>query len=72
MNTKSKVTRTRPTSFDPATYEKFVREVRELLGRGHLGDENLREMFRDPNWFSCWNEGLSPEASVAAFRSVMN
>jgi hypothetical protein len=72
MNTRSKTQTVRPTHFDPAKYEAFVREVRVLLGRDDLGEANLQAMYRDQNWFMCWSEGLTPEQAVTEFRKVMN
>ena len=70
MNTK--VQSTRPAYFYSKKYEAFVRSVRELLGRDDLGEANFRGMCKDPNWFSCWNDGLTPEQAVTEFRKAMN
>ena len=70
MNTKPSLVR--PLSFDHVKYEAFVREVRELLGRDDLGEANFRGMCKDPNWFACWNDGLTPEQAVTEFRKAMN
>jgi hypothetical protein len=72
MNTRSKVHTVRPTHFDSKKYEAFVQEVRVLLGRDDLGDANLQAMYRDRNWFHCWDEGLTPEQAVTEFRKAMN
>ena len=50
------------------SYFEFIREVCILQGKPVIEG---KDMINDPNWFGCWDDGMTPEDSIKEYNEFM-
>jgi len=48
-------------------YTKWIFEICQLL---EITSEEGEKLFRDPNWFFCYDDGMTPEAAIKKAKRV--
>ena len=44
---------------------RFIQECGKLLGKN---DKETAELLKDPSWFFCFDDGMTPENAVQEYR----
>jgi hypothetical protein len=50
------------------SYFELIRDVFNLMGKPVIEG---KDMINDPNWFGCWDDGMTPEDSVREYNEFM-